>query len=83
MIAGQKSFDVVVIGGGHAGCEAASATARMGASTALVTGRLPPIRLRMLAPLVRRIGMHPGAGIVVRHHVRLAAQLSPSASIRT
>src|SRR5215475_3064469 len=30
-------FDVVVIGGGHAGCEAAAAAARMGAHTALIT----------------------------------------------
>ena len=33
----MKNFDVVVIGGGHAGCEAAAASARMGVSTALVT----------------------------------------------
>ena len=33
----MESFDVVVIGGGHAGCEAAAASARMGVSTALVT----------------------------------------------
>ena len=31
------SFDVVVIGGGHAGCEAAAASARMGVTTALFT----------------------------------------------
>src|SRR5918997_4862789 len=31
------NFDVIVVGGGHAGCEAAAAAARMGASTALVT----------------------------------------------
>ena len=31
------SFDVVVIGGGHAGCEAAAASARLGVSTALFT----------------------------------------------
>lgn len=33
----MKHFDVVVIGGGHAGCEAAHASARMGAQTALIT----------------------------------------------
>jgi len=33
----MRDFDVIVVGGGHAGCEAASTSARMGCSTALVT----------------------------------------------
>ena len=32
----KRSYDVVVIGGGHAGCEAAAASARMGVNTALL-----------------------------------------------
>lgn len=36
----QNNYDVIVIGGGHAGCEAASASARMGANTALFTYKI-------------------------------------------
>ena len=36
----MRSFDVIVIGGGHAGCEAAAAAARMGARAALVYQKL-------------------------------------------
>src|SRR6476620_9836390 len=32
-----QCYDIIVVGGGHAGCEAAAAAARMGASTALVS----------------------------------------------
>jgi len=39
----ESSFDIVVVGGGHAGCEAAAAAARMGARTALVTHRFATI----------------------------------------
>ena len=37
------SYDVVVIGGGHAGCEAAAASARMGVNTALFTHKIETI----------------------------------------
>ncbi len=39
----MKTYDVIVIGGGHAGCEAAAASARMGAKTLLLTQRIDGI----------------------------------------
>ena len=42
-VAPMSTFDVIVIGGGHAGCEAATAAARMGAKTALITHRIETI----------------------------------------
>ena len=49
-------FDVVVIGGGHAGCEAAAASARFGASTALITHRFSTIGAMSCNPAIGGLG---------------------------
>jgi tRNA uridine 5-carboxymethylaminomethyl modification enzyme len=56
MIVGTESFDVIVIGGGHAGCEAASAAARIGAATALVTHRFATIGAMSCNPAIGGLG---------------------------
>src|ERR671937_2018120 len=52
----DQQFDVIVIGGGHAGCEAAAAAARMGAATALITHGFATIGAMSCNPAIGGLG---------------------------
>ncbi|WP_149141688.1 tRNA uridine-5-carboxymethylaminomethyl(34) synthesis enzyme MnmG [Gemmobacter caeruleus] len=52
----MKHFDVIVIGGGHAGCEAAAAAARMGVQTALITLRREDLGTMSCNPAIGGLG---------------------------
>jgi tRNA uridine 5-carboxymethylaminomethyl modification enzyme len=60
MVAMQERYDVVVIGAGHAGCEAARACARMGLKTAMVTMNLD---------LIAQMSCNPAIGGIAKGHL--------------
>ena len=68
----MKSYGVIIIGGGHAGCEAALASARMGVSTALITLDLEKIALMPCNPAIGGIGK----GHIVREIDALGGEMA-------
>src|ERR1700726_826880 len=60
MVSMQNSYDVIVVGAGHAGCEAARACARMGLSTAMVTMNLD---------LIAQMSCNPAVGGIAKGHL--------------
>src|ERR1700709_1230181 len=60
MVAFTEQFDVLVVGSGHAGCEAAAAAARMGLRTALFTLNLD---------LIAQMSCNPAIGGVAKGHL--------------
>src|SRR6266705_947356 len=60
MISMQNSFEVIVVGAGHAGCEAARACARMGLRTAMVTMNLD---------LIAQMSCNPAVGGIAKGHL--------------
>src|SRR6202790_1762399 len=60
IVAMQNSYDVIVVGAGHAGCEAARACARMGLRTAMVTMNLD---------LIAQMSCNPAIGGIAKGHL--------------
>src|SRR6266536_983194 len=60
MLTMEMAYDIVIIGGGHAGCEAARACARLGLRTAMIT---------MNADLIAQMSCNPAIGGIAKGHL--------------
>lgn len=72
---GVKVYDIIVVGGGHAGCEASLATSRKGHSTLLITGRVENIATMPCNPSIGG----SAKGIVVREIDALGGEMGKNA----
>jgi len=72
-------YDVIVVGGGHAGCEAALAASRMGAKTLLITSNIDNIALMPCNPSIGG----PGKGHVAREIDALGGEMAKNADKAT